>query len=66
MIGDLRAVGAGALLLLAPSLAAQDRMVPEEGEPFPEIAFPTLDGGGLATMKEFRGRKILLMQFASW
>ena len=51
---------------LATSLvSAQQSLQPKEGEVFPEIAFPTL-AGEQASLAKFRGKKVLLMQFASW
>ena len=41
-------------------------MAPQEGEVFSELSFPTLDGTGVASLKDYRGKKVLLMQFASW
>lgn len=38
----------------------------EVGEPFPEVALPTLDGGEPATLAAYRGDKIILHVFASW
>ena len=71
--------GSFALLLsIAPSQAnmaqanmaqentARVNFAPAEGEVFPELAFPTLEGTGLASLRDYRGQKVLLMQFASW
>ena len=38
----------------------------QEGEPFPALAFPLVDGGGAVTLSNFRGRKVILQLFASW
>jgi len=54
-----------AALVLAPA-SAQDAITPKAGEPFPEIAFPTLTGGKPVTLARFEGKKVLLIQFASW
>jgi len=55
------------LPLLAPAaLPAQGKLAPKEGQVFPEIEFPTLDGQDRMSLSAFRGQKILLMQFASW
>ena len=61
--------GSFALLLsIAPTQesSAQVSFAPAEGEVFPELLFPTLDGEGLASLEDYRGQKVLLMQFASW
>ncbi len=36
------------------------------GEPFPELVLPTLADGSPLSVERFRGRKVLLHQFASW
>ena len=61
--------GSFALLLsIAPTqeISAQVNFAPAEGEVFPELSFPTLDGKSLASLEDYRGQKVLLMQFASW
>ena len=57
---------ASSLVLLCCAASAQAGIAPQEGEVFPELSFPTLDGAGLASLKDYRGKKVLLMQFASW
>jgi hypothetical protein len=52
--------------LLVSSIRGQDDITPKAGQPFPEIAFPTLAGGKPVTLASFRGKKVLLIQFASW
>ena len=49
-------------LIAAASSAAVEIRV---GEPFPQIAMPTLDGE-LRSIADFRGRKVVLHVFASW
>ncbi len=36
------------------------------GQRYPDITLPALDGRGPLSVSHFRGRKILLVQFASW
>lgn len=36
------------------------------GEPFPQIAFPSVDDGRPMSLADFRGQKLLLHIFASW
>lgn len=36
------------------------------GQRYPDITLPALDGRGPLSVSHFRGRKILLLQFASW
>jgi hypothetical protein len=53
---------AGALPL---SLKAQEVPV-RVGEPFPALVLPALADGSPLSIERFRGRKVLLHQFASW
>lgn len=52
-----------AVLALALALAPQDLVV---GEKHPELRLPTIDGGRTLGLSQFRGKKILLIDFASW
>ena len=38
---------------------------PRVGEPFPDLALPTLDGS-TRSISDFRGQKVILHVFASW
>lgn len=38
----------------------------EMGQQYPDIVLPALDGSGPLSVSHFRGRKIILLQFASW
>lgn len=57
-----------------PARAVRDPSVPEGasdarvrvGEPFPSLVLPSLADGAPLSIEQFRGRKILLFQFASW
>mgnify|MGYP001818457664 CR=1 FL=1 len=57
-----------AALLLAGSAAAQmDPGVFREGEPLPHLVLPTIDGTQTLDLAELAdGKKVLLIQFASW
>ena len=37
-----------------------------EGEVFPTIVFPSLEGGRPGSVADFRGQKLILQIFASW
>lgn len=72
---SLRVVAVVALTVLAVAAAATARdgtptqgvdLPFEVGEPFPEVALPTLDGGEPTTLAAYRGDKIILHVFASW
>ncbi len=47
-----------------PAGAAEPRL--EVGRTFPELRLPALSAGGAATVSSFRGRKLLLLVYASW
>ena len=53
------------LVLLLVTSATADPPLIESGAPFPELSLPTLDGERLS-IRDFRGRKVLLHVFASW
>lgn len=36
------------------------------GDPFPALVLPALADGSPLSIEQFRGRKVLLHQFASW
>jgi peroxiredoxin len=36
------------------------------GQRFPDFTFPALPDGRLTSLHEFRGKKLILLQFASW
>ncbi len=38
----------------------------EVGAPFPDIPLPALDDGRPASVRAFRGQKVILHVFASW
>ena len=53
-----------AALALASTQAAQSNPW-TVGEPLPELELPTIDGGTLA-LADLRGKRVLLIEFASW
>ena len=36
------------------------------GAPLSELALPTIEGDRVVALSEFRGKKLLLLEFASW
>ena len=63
-------MGAGGLLLIAAVAAATVRAElpagPRSGEPYPTHLLPSLPDGRPLSIAHFRGKKVLLLQFASW
>jgi peroxiredoxin len=53
-----------ASIVLAAALG--DRLPWTEGEPLPVFQLPTSDGGPSISLASFRGKKLLLVEFASW
>ena len=39
---------------------------PRVGEPHPDFVLPNIEDGKLTALSQFRGKKVLLMHFASW
>jgi hypothetical protein len=54
-----------AALLTAASYGADAPRL-EVGEPFPDLVLPALDDGRPLSVAQFRGRRLILMVFASW
>jgi len=48
--------------------AGQDRAASllQRGHPLPGLVLPTIDGQGTVDLAGLRGKKVLLIQFASW
>jgi hypothetical protein len=54
-------------LLLAASLSAPGAgYAPEVGEPHPDFVLPRIGDREAVALSDFRGRKVLLIHFASW
>jgi len=39
---------------------------PKVGEKHPDFTLPRIDDGAPVSLSDFRGKKVLLIQFASW
>ena len=39
---------------------------PKVGEKHPDFTLPSIDDGAPVSLSNFRGKKVLLIQFASW
>lgn len=73
-VAPAASLAAGLLLFAflggAPMTAdAQEGLPPtgfEVGEPFPTLAFPSLEDGEPMSLADLRGHKVILHVFASW
>jgi len=59
------------ILVAALSLAASDfahaaPYSPKVGRRHPDFTLPNIEGGKPVSLSDFRGKKVLLIQFASW
>jgi hypothetical protein len=54
------------LFLVAPVAAQSELGRIEIGLPFPDEKFPALADGRPTSLAQFRGKRILLLVFASW
>lgn len=50
---------------LEGSVAAA-KYAPEVGKPHPEFVLPRIDNGEPIRLSQFRGKRVLLVHFASW
>lgn len=58
-----------AVVLIAPGIPAQafdERLGIVEGSAFPNIVLPRLNEGSPASLADFRGKRVVLVNFASW
>ena len=39
---------------------------PENGKPHPDFVLPSIEDGSPVRLSDFRGKKVLLLHFASW
>lgn len=51
--------------LAIPAMAA-DNYRPKVGEPHRAFVLPNIDTGKAVSLKDYRGKKVLLFHFASW
>ena len=52
--------------LLAAGAPAASAPPIEVGKPFPDLVLPALDDGRPLSIANFRGKKVVLLVFASW
>jgi hypothetical protein len=55
--------GAWGLLVAAARAAPHP---PRAGERYPDFTLPRIDDGRPVSLSQFRGKKVLLIEFASW
>ena len=53
-------------LFALPSSVAAEPYNPQGGEPHRDFTLPAIDDGRAISLEQFRGKKVLLIQFASW
>lgn len=54
------------LLLLGTPHAEAGPAQTQVGQPFPDLVFPTVDGEQTVRLSDHRGKRVLLIEFASW
>jgi hypothetical protein len=54
------------ILLGSTSLAGAAPYAPKVGERHPDFTLPTIGDRKATSLSNFRGKKVLLIQFASW
>ena len=64
LIGLCLAVSTGAFAQSSDS--SRPQIGRQEGNVHPQIVLPSLDGTKTYAISDFRGKKVLLIQFASW
>lgn len=63
----IAASGVFALMLSATSSQpVHGQYSPEVGAPHPDFVLPRIDNREAVSLAQFRGRKVLLIHFASW
>jgi hypothetical protein len=58
-------VGCAAMLVASPDAGAEPYR-PQVGQRHPDFALPTISDGKPISLSQYRGQKVLLIQFASW
>jgi hypothetical protein len=54
------------ILLGSPSRASAAPYAPKVGQRHPDFTLPTIGDRAPVSLSNFRGKKVLLIQFASW
>jgi len=61
----LRFILVASLCSVGTASVAED-FHPRVGQVYPDFTLPSLAGGSPISLSQFRGRKVLLVHFASW
>jgi hypothetical protein len=54
------------LMLLGSGFLQADNYSPRVGQPHPDFLLPRIDNGQAVRLSQFRGKRVLLVHFASW
>jgi peroxiredoxin len=54
------------MMLGSTGRASAASYAPKVGEKHPDFTLPRIDDGARVSLSDFRGKKVLLIQFASW
>ena len=57
---------AGSVILLWAAAALAQGYPPRVGQPHPDFTLPNIEDRAPVSLASYRGRKVLLIQFASW
>ena len=60
------ALATGGLILGTASLARAESYAPKVGQRHPDFTLPAIGDRRPVSLSDFRGKKVLLIQFASW
>ena len=60
------ALAACGMMLGSTGRASAASYAPTVGEKHPDFTLPRIDDGAPVSLANFRGKKVLLIQFASW
>jgi peroxiredoxin len=60
------ALASAVLVLLHATAVSAAPYAPRVGQPHPDFTLPNLADGKPVSLSDFHGKKVLLIQFASW
>nr|WP_201750075.1 hypothetical protein [Tautonia marina] len=59
-------LAACAAVVVGGSSGVSGAETPQVGQRYPDFVLPSIEGGAPVSLSQFRGKKVLLIQFASW